>query len=51
MAFMVMSSRPTLASLMQLGAKVQKLLEMKDRVKSVFTPAKSDTDGVDHGQL
>ncbi|HCX83025.1 MAG: ArsR family transcriptional regulator [Curvibacter sp. RIFCSPHIGHO2_12_FULL_63_18] len=41
----------TLASLMQLGAKVQKLLEMKDRVKSVFTPAKSDTDGVDHGQL
>jgi DNA-binding transcriptional regulator GbsR (MarR family) len=30
----------TLASLMQMGAKVQKLLEMKDRVKGVFTPSK-----------
>ena len=27
----------TLASLMQMGAKVQKLLEIKDRVKQVFT--------------
>ena len=41
----------TLASLMQMGAKVQKLLEMKDRVKSVFTPAKPSTEGADHGQL
>ncbi len=41
----------TLASLMQMGAKVQKLLEMKDRVKNVFTPAKPGTEGVDHGQL
>lgn len=29
----------TLASLMKMGAQVQKLLEMKDRVKQVFTPA------------
>lgn len=28
-----------LASLMKMGAKVQKLVEMKDRVKQVFTPA------------
>jgi len=28
----------TLASLMKMGAKVQKLLEMKDRVKQVFSP-------------
>ncbi|MDZ7937302.1 MAG: GbsR/MarR family transcriptional regulator [Rhodoferax sp.] len=41
----------TLASLMQMGAKVQKLLEMKDRVKSVFTPAKPATEGGEHGQL
>jgi DNA-binding transcriptional regulator GbsR (MarR family) len=41
----------TLASLMQMGAKVQKLLEMKDRVKSVFTPGKPSTEGADHGQL
>ncbi len=41
----------TLASLMQLGAKVQKLLEMKDRVKNVFVPTKPATDGADHGQL
>jgi DNA-binding transcriptional regulator GbsR (MarR family) len=41
----------TLASLMQMGSKVQKLLEMKDRVKNVFTPAKPSTEGGDHGQL
>lgn len=41
----------TLASLMQMGSKVQKLLEMKDRVKSVFTPTKPSTEGGDHGQL
>jgi DNA-binding transcriptional regulator GbsR (MarR family) len=41
----------TLASLMQMGSKVQKLLEMKDRVKSAFTPAKPSTEGGDHGQL
>ncbi len=29
----------TLASLMKMGSQVQKLLEMKDRVKQVFTPA------------
>jgi len=29
----------TLASLMKMGAKVQKLLEMKDRVKQVFSPS------------
>jgi DNA-binding transcriptional regulator GbsR (MarR family) len=29
----------TLASLMKMGAQVQKLLEMKDRVKQVFSPA------------
>jgi len=29
----------TLASLMKMGAQVQKLLEMKDRVKQVFLPA------------
>jgi DNA-binding transcriptional regulator GbsR (MarR family) len=41
----------TLASLMQMGSKVQKLLEMKDRVKSALTPAKPGTAGGDHGQL
>ncbi len=40
----------TLASLMQMGAKVQKLLEMKERVKSVFSPAKSNKKETDHGQ-
>lgn len=40
----------TLASLMQMGAKVQKLLEMKERVKNVFSPAKSNQEGTDHGQ-
>ena len=29
----------TLASLMKMGAQVQKLLEMKDRVKQAFVPA------------
>lgn len=29
----------TLASLMKMGSQVQKLLEMKDRVKQAFTPA------------
>jgi DNA-binding transcriptional regulator GbsR (MarR family) len=29
----------TLVSLMKMGAKVQKLLEMKDKVKNVFSPA------------
>ncbi len=52
----------TLASLMKMGSQVQKLLEMKDRVKQVFTgskrladlPAQQDSvpqDGGDHGQL
>jgi DNA-binding transcriptional regulator GbsR (MarR family) len=40
----------TLASLMQMGAKVQKLLEMKERVKNVFTPGKSTDEGTNHGQ-
>jgi DNA-binding transcriptional regulator GbsR (MarR family) len=40
----------TLASLMQMGAKVQKLLEMKERVKSAFSPAKASKEGSDHGQ-
>ena len=40
----------TLASLMQMGAKVQKLLEMKERVKSAFSPAKSAKEGAGHGQ-
>jgi DNA-binding transcriptional regulator GbsR (MarR family) len=40
----------TLASLMQMGAKVQKLLEMKERVKSVFTPGKPNNGGANHGQ-
>lgn len=40
----------TLASLMQMGAKVQKLLEMKERVKNVFSPAKSNKKETDHGQ-
>ena len=31
----------TLASLMKMGAKVQKLIEMKDKVKQVFTPSPS----------
>jgi len=34
----------TLASLMKMGAKVQKLLEMKDRVKQVFTGNKPPLD-------
>lgn len=41
----------TLASLMQMGAKVQQLLEMKERVKQVFTgkpqPEKTLTFGTD----
>ncbi len=41
----------TLASLMQMGAKVQKMLEIKDRVKNVFTSGKPKTEGVDHGEL
>ena len=40
----------TLASLMQMGAKVQKLLEMKERVKNAFSPAKASKEGSDHGQ-
>ncbi|MCZ8251197.1 MAG: GbsR/MarR family transcriptional regulator [Hylemonella sp.] len=40
----------TLASLMQMGAKVQKLLEMKERVKNVFSPAKAQKEESDHGQ-
>lgn len=40
----------TLVSLMQMGAKVQKLLEMKERVKSVFTPGKPNQEGSNHGQ-
>ncbi len=40
----------TLASLMQMGAKVQKLLEMKERVKNVFSPAKAHKEDSDHGQ-
>lgn len=40
----------TLASLMQMGAKVQKLLEMKERVKSAFSPAKTPKEGAGHGQ-
>jgi DNA-binding transcriptional regulator GbsR (MarR family) len=31
----------TLVSLMKMGSKVQKLLEMKDRVKGVFSPAQT----------
>jgi DNA-binding transcriptional regulator GbsR (MarR family) len=48
----------TLASLMKLGSKVQKLLEMKDRVKQVFSlspePPKTtnqSTDEVNNGNL
>ena len=41
----------TLASLMKMGAKVQKMLEMKDRVKSVFSSTKPNTEGADHGQF
>jgi hypothetical protein len=57
----------TLTSLMQMGSKVQKLLEIKDRMKQVFTgkphietapvsaaerPAPdSPTQGGDHGKL
>jgi DNA-binding transcriptional regulator GbsR (MarR family) len=55
----------TLASLMKMGSQVQKLLEMKDRVKQVFTgkpasatppetvsaPLVAPNDGGDHGQL
>ena len=42
----------TLVSLMKMGAKVQKLLEMKDRVKQVFTstPATAPEAGGAHGQ-
>ena len=40
----------TLASLMQMGAKVQKLLEVKERVKNVFTPARTNKEQNDHGQ-
>ncbi|MCA3238890.1 MAG: GbsR/MarR family transcriptional regulator [Curvibacter sp.] len=40
----------TLASLMQMGSKVQKLLEMKERMKNVFTPARSTQQGDGHGQ-
>jgi DNA-binding transcriptional regulator GbsR (MarR family) len=40
----------TLASLMQMGSKVQKLLEMKDRVLNAFTPSKPTTEDIDHGQ-
>ena len=39
----------TLASLMQMGAKVQRLLEMKDRVKGVFTTGKTAAKEVDRG--
>ena len=41
----------TLASLMKMGSQVQKLLEMKDKVKNVFTPTKPSTEGAAHGQL
>ena len=41
----------TLASLMKMGSQVQKLLEMKDKVKNVFTPTKPATEGTYHGQL
>jgi DNA-binding transcriptional regulator GbsR (MarR family) len=42
----------TLASLLKMGAKVQKLLEMKDRVKQVFSPvAKAASLPVPHAQL
>jgi DNA-binding transcriptional regulator GbsR (MarR family) len=55
----------TLASLMKMGSQVQKLLEMKDRVKQVFTgkpapaalpetlpaPIPAPNDRGDHGQL
>ena len=40
----------TLVSLMQMGAKVQKLLEMKGRMKNVFSPSKLKQEG-DHGQF
>ncbi|HBH37429.1 MAG TPA: ArsR family transcriptional regulator [Curvibacter sp.] len=40
----------TLVSLMQMGAKVQKLLEMKERVKNVFSPAKTNKEETSHGQ-
>ena len=44
----------TLTSLMQMGSKVQKLLEIKDRVKQVFTgkpTAELAAQGDDHGKL
>ena len=41
----------TLASLMRMGSQVQKLLEMKDKVKNAFIPSKPSTEGADHGQL
>ena len=41
----------TLASLMKMGSQVQKLLEIKDKVKNVFAPAKPSTEGANHGQL
>lgn len=40
----------TLVSLMQMGAKVQKLLEMKERVRNVFSPAKTNKEETSHGQ-
>ena len=36
----------TLASLMKMGAKVQKLLEMKDKVKQVFGMSTTPADSV-----
>jgi DNA-binding transcriptional regulator GbsR (MarR family) len=39
----------TLVSLMQMGAKVQKLLEMKERVKNALTPSKHNG-VISHGQ-
>jgi DNA-binding transcriptional regulator GbsR (MarR family) len=44
----------TLTSLMQMGSKVQKLLEIKDRVKQVFTgkpTAELPAEGDDHAKL
>lgn len=40
----------TLVSLMQMGSKVQKLLEMKERVKNVFIPGKPNQQENNHGQ-
>jgi hypothetical protein len=48
----------TLTNLMQMGSKVQKFLEIKDRVKQVFTgkpqaetPSDMPATGEDHGKL